>query len=212
MRVLNMNSVRHLHHSILKGKKVIGRGAFANVYADKIPSPEKDVETVVKVTADQFGYASLRDWPWLDHRKPVEAYYPRLVADHGDVGSCGKYTIYAVEVERLHPLRTSANRKFVRSLIADFNAFRLSEPDTPKDSQKQSLARRHNATSVRFCGIKAAEEGPYQALFESWEYFLSNWGGGLDLVKANFMERSDGHLVCNDIFFDVDGYEACQRC
>lgn len=204
MRSLNMNDLPWLRYSTLKGKRCIGKGEFASVYGAK----SGDYDTIIKVTADVMSYHVQADQLFQEVRAPAEQNFPRLIENFGDIGeSCGA-TVYMVELERLRPVSTTAHRRLIRTWIDGYAS-------VCRNTRELTLA------SLRFCEAQARLEGPvhgagdalnYTKAWEAMVYFLSNYGGVLDLKVSNFMERpSTGQLVFNDVVFDALGYERRSR-
>lgn len=204
MRSLNMNDLPHLRYTSLKGMKCIGKGEFASVYGAKVG----DFDTVIKVTADAMSYHVQADQLFQEVRARAERHFPKLIEDFGDIGESGGATVYMVELERLQPVSTTAHRRLIRSWIDGYAAVR---------AHTSSLA----VASLRFCEGQAGLVGPgagsgdaaaYALAWEAMVYFLSNFGGVLDLKVSNFMERpSTGELVFNDVVFDAVAHERRSR-
>lgn len=190
-----MNDVRFLRHSTLRGMSCIGRGTFASVFA-----PATDSSTVVKVTSDWMSYCCTADRLWEEVREPVQAHFPAVIEDHGDVGESGGATVYVVEVERLRPISTTENRRHIRGWMKAYDDLVMHPP--------QEFRLRYNEVdttrlSIYFCEEMAKSSDPYAKVFEAMIYFFSNYGGAFDLRYANFMERpGTGALVFNDVVCD----------
>lgn len=196
MRLLNMNELRFLKSSILRGLYCIGNGTFASVFARDPAAP-----TVTKVTTDRIAYCLLADQNWHVMSESVAKSFPKLIEDHGDVGESRGATVYVVEVERLHPVSTKENRRFIREWSRAWSGF---EHDMKTDCLRFSNSLdKYQVRSARFCQAQAKIEGPFQAVFQALGEFILNYGGSLDLKQNNFMERpSTGELVFNDVLCD----------
>ncbi|MBK3780022.1 hypothetical protein G3A43_07115 [Paraburkholderia aspalathi] len=193
LRFLNMNELKHLRYDQLKKQACIGKGSFASVFARST-----DSDTVSKVTTDEYSYFLLADYVWHEVRSGVEAHFPRLIENHGDVGESRGRTAYLVEVERLYPVSTTEHRRLIARWAREYNA--LCRETYHREGQHQ-----FRTCSLEFCRLMAErEDEPYRKVFDALYYFLRNYGGALDLKRSNFMCRADGTLVLNDVVFDVE--------
>lgn len=188
MRLLNMNDVRFLRHTKLAGKREIGRGAFASVFA------EEHGDCVTKVTTDQMAYCLAADQRAQDALAPVSNHFPRVLEDYGDVGESRGARVYVLDMERLRPLSSSEHRRHVRKWVKAWDAF------------DKSVFGDCSYRSTRFCERMAYVNEPYAQVFKALANFFSDFGGALDLKLANFMERPSGELVFNDVVCDWQDY------
>jgi hypothetical protein len=101
MDLRNARVKQALRHPALEGCRRINRGHFCAVFA----KPWSD--TVLKATTDQFQY-----WFYADGTRPQGPFFPRLVEDHGEIGTTehngDEVSIYLVEMERLQPIGRDA--------------------------------------------------------------------------------------------------------
>lgn len=81
-------------HPLLRGKSEIGRGETCVVF-DK-----GDDQAVYKVVMSSASYAF-----YTDPERPVGRHYPRLIADHGVIGTgLSGYPMHLIEMEKLYPI------------------------------------------------------------------------------------------------------------
>ena len=196
MRFLNMRELSHVRRNHLAKQACIGKGSFASVFAPSVES-----RTVSKVTTDICSYHLLADGVWHLTRADVEVHFPRLVENHGEVGESRGLTAYLVEVERLYPVSTTEHRRRIDGWANEYEALHRST------FVHHNLDERFHLASREFCKrLAAREDEPYRKVFEAMHDFLRDYGGALDLKRSNFMCRSDGTLVWNDVVFDVKTY------
>ncbi|MEX3984312.1 hypothetical protein AB4Y45_35735 [Paraburkholderia sp. EG287A] len=192
MRFLDMSELSYVRRNQLAKQACIGKGSFASVFATA-----GDSETVSKVTTDMYSYHLLADGVWHLIRSDVEAHFPRLIEDHGDVGESRGLTAYLVEVERLYPVSTTEHRRRIDGWAREYEALH-------RKSTHSNLAKRFHLASLEFCKLLAErEDEPFRNVFEALFQFFRNYGGALDLKRSNFMCRADGTLVWNDVVFDI---------
>lgn len=203
MRLINMNELRDLRYTILKGMKCIGRGTFASVYAN----PQRP-ESVVKVTTDWLAYCFITDQLWQSERAPAARHFAAVMEDHRDVGTSMDCTTYAAEVESLVKVTSPLHRKYIKQLIAEWEEFCERLDGVAYGNQHE---KRH-ALSIEFCEKKFEQGGQYHEVFEALLYFFSNYGGQWDLKPSNFMQRKGtGDLVFNDVVMDGEKYSIRKR-
>ena len=192
MRIINMHRLNHIRRQYAHKKTLIGKGSFASVYA-----ADGD-DTVTKITLDQISYALLADGYWLSVREPAEAFFPKLIQDFGAVGTQNESSVYAVELERLKPV-SGANRKKVLSWTRQFDAVSSSKG-------YRLLSPLAKEICANFCYEMAERETECSSAFSALADFVINFDCNLDFKPSNFMERSDGSLVFNDVVFDGKAY------
>lgn len=164
-------------HPLLKGTNIIGRGAFCCVFEGKKKT------RVYKLTTDSTHAAYL-----TDADAPQGLYKPKVFANHHVVGETSTgLDLFLLEVERLRPIRKgSANWDLAEALI---------QYDRDHGRLPQSKRSARWATDELLCFMRQLNQ------------FTRIFGCRLDLSKANFMERNNGHLVFSDPVFDEESRE-----
>lgn len=179
-----------MQHKALRGKKVIARGVFSAVYEGSRPN------TVLKLTADSYGYRMLNDWACcVKHR-----HFPRVKIDHEQIGDFRMngehFPLFLFEMERLEKLATGSDARRLASRISrEQNNCTNDNWNWPADDR------------ARFGIMSMIETGNLNksiknALGELEQFCGNNPGAVLDMHLGNFMQRKNGELVITDPLCD----------
>lgn len=175
-----------LKHEALKGKKLIGRGAFSMVFEGSKPN------TVYKVTLDDVNYWMLNCCAaGVSHK-----HFPKVYNNFGAIGDVSinknSHTIFMYEMERLNKLERGTEASNVSTILtklqnASFgNVFKYG-PINRALFQIQDMMQSKSLPKSIMNALRQLEEFAY-----SYEHI------GLDMHRANFMMRKNGTLVLSD--------------
>lgn len=173
-------------HPALHGLKRLARGAFCSVYDRG--------DTVLKLTCDQVQY-----WMSTDGYRPEGPFFPRLVKDHGNVGTTKDgLDIYLMEMEKLTAIGRSAPidvKRLRRDLLSQTNKHVHAGARTPQAMRMESYVG-----LGKIIDQSALAPGLIDAL-ERLRDWISNYDASCDFHAKNLMMRGD-QLVLNDVVCD----------
>lgn len=176
-----------LRHSLLEGKKPIGRGCFSAIFEGTRKN------TVLKLTVDNFGYWLFNCWTAkVEHR-----HFPRIIDSHGDIGTVKlggtDYPLFLFEMEKLEKIKPGTDTKRLAMNIQ--NAVRTANDKVDlwmRNDLRSAMMVQHmtqNTTLPR--SIR-------NALGQLENFCFSYPGGQIDLHINNMMQRKNGELVITD--------------
>lgn len=189
LRLLDSGVRAAMRHPALEGTSRIARGHFCAVFS-------KPGDTVLKLTTDALQYMYYRDG-----LRPEGPYFPKLVTDHGEVGTTTWYEhelpIFLVEMERLRPASEDRTAQRASLLLRQVVYAAPSGYEWDALPRNRTMGKLQNASQNEQLPKDMREALSDMAMFAAHcDEHLS-----LDLHCKNVMRRGE-QIVLNDPFAD----------
>lgn len=176
-----------MRHPALAGLKTLARGSFCQVY-DK-------GDTVLKLTADHIQY-----YFSADCYAPEGPYFPKLIKDHGCVGSTKHgLDLYLMEMEKLSPIGRKASID-VKRLRKELLSLTNQHIDVKADGRRPDQMRMASYKGLGAVIEHLQNPGLVDAL-DCLRTWMSNYDACCDFHGKNLMMRGD-QLILNDVVCD----------